>query len=177
MWRGLLQKYTMGAQQWGPNGRKENKSKHQEAKDETDWKRVWEKKVKARLEIDGVIVDCWSTLILVSQGCCLGRLASFSFSNLWLSLGVDQTWQPVYFSLFFLSCQPLYSSKSLSFSSFISFLSYYCGFIPLSTFLVFFLSLSLQTVRHHAESSGLEKEQQERGEFSQPRVKGESGAG
>ena len=38
------------------------------------------------LEIDGVIVDCWASLISVSQGCCLGELASSLLSNLWLSL-------------------------------------------------------------------------------------------
>lgn len=54
-----------------------------------------EKKVKAVLEIDGVIVDCWLALILVSQSCCLGTLASFSPSYLWLSPQVDQTCQPV----------------------------------------------------------------------------------
>lgn len=79
-------------------------------------------KVKARLEIDGVIADCWLALILVFQGCCLGKLASFLLSNCSLSLRVDQTWQPVYVSLsFFPSCQPflLYSSQSKSLSSYL----------------------------------------------------------
>lgn len=42
--------------------------------------------MKARLEIVGVIVDCWSALILVPQGRCLGELAPFSLSSLCLSL-------------------------------------------------------------------------------------------
>lgn len=60
--------------------------------------------MKASLEIDGAIVDCWSALILVAQCCCLLELASFLLSNLCLSAGLDQTWQPVYVSpfLFFL---------------------------------------------------------------------------
>lgn len=80
-------------------------------------------KAKARLEIDGVIVDCWSALILVSQGRCLGKPASFllfqlpSLSNSWPNLA---TW--THFSIFFFtSCQPflLYSSQSKSLSSYL----------------------------------------------------------
>lgn len=92
--------------------------------------------------------NCWLlvALILVSQGCCLDELASFSLSNLCLSLGVDKPGNPYTVCQFPPPSPALFSSQSLSFSSFISFLSYYCGRIPLSRFLSFF-SLSIPLFR------------------------------
>lgn len=110
----LCYRNTQRWEQWGLKGRKENKSVFQEGKDEKDWKREWEKEVKASLEIDGVIVDCWSALILVSQGCCLRELASCSLSNLCLS----QDWSKpgnLYTFLYFFPTLTLYSSQSLLF--------------------------------------------------------------
>lgn len=115
-------------------------------------------KAKARLEIDGVIVDCWSALILVSQGRCLGKPASFllfqlpSLSKSWPNLA---TWTR--FSTFFylLPTFPLVFIPveiPLLLSSF-------CRIIEASShWASSFLSISFfKRVRLHAESSGLEK--------------------
>ncbi len=117
--------------------------------------------------------NCWRLVssYLGFSGLLSGRAGFFlAFQSLSLSRS-GQTWQPVYFSLFFPSRQPLYSSQSLSFSSLISFLSYYWGLIPLSMFLFFSFHPSFQTVRHHAESSGLEKSSRRGGSAASRRSK------
>lgn len=117
--------------------------------------------MKASLEIDGVIVDCWSALILVSQGCCLRRLASFlAFKSLSLSRTRPNLATCLPFSIFFPSPVTLYSSQYV-----FSLLLYLISFILLlphpTEHIYLFSSLSIppfrQTDRHHAASSGLEK--------------------
>lgn len=136
-------------------------------------------KAKARLEIDGVIVDCWSALILVSQGRCLGKPASFllfqlpSLSNSWPNLA---TW--THFSIFFLPLANLSSCihPSQNPSPLIFFLSYYWGLVPLSIFLSF--HLFLQTSQASCREQWTGKEQREMGESATSlRVRGESAAG
>lgn len=146
-------------QQWGIKGRKQNKSEDQGGKDEEDWKSGREEEVKASLEIDGVIVDCWSALILVSQGCCLRRLASFlPFKSPSLSRTTPNLATRLPLSIFPLSpalvLLPIcVLSPPLSHFFYIIVASSHWAYLSL------FLSFhpSLQTVRHHAEGSGLEK--------------------
>lgn len=134
------------------------------------------KNVKARLEIDGVIVDCWLVLIWASQGCCLGRM--LSFYPISVSLGVDQTWQPAYFSLFSLFFLALYFFPYLCFSPL---LSPFCHIVVASSHWAShvsfssLLSLHLSTVREGAVD--WKRAAGGRGECSHLGVKGESVAG
>lgn len=129
--------------------------------------------MKASLEIDGVIVDCWSALILVSQGCCLRELASCSLSNLCLS----QDWSKpgnLYTFLYFFPTLTLYSSQSLLF--------YLLSVILLWSHPIGHVSVLFPSLPSDSQTPCREqwtgKEQQEREGGVQPaEVKGESAAG
>lgn len=86
---------------------------------------------RVREEGESQVGNCWCNCWLLvgsylgSSGLLSGR-AGFFLTLQSLSLGVDQIWHPYIFSIFSSPC----ILPNLSFFSFISFLSYYCGLIP-----------------------------------------------
>lgn len=173
--REVYYKHTQGV--LGAEGER-MRVKYLEAKDERDWERESEKKkVKARLEIDGVIVDCWLVLIWASQGCCLGRM--LSFYPISVSLGVDQTWQPAYFSLF--SLLFFYPCIFSRISVFPPLLSPFCHIVMVSSHWASHVSFSsLLSLHPSTVSEGAvdwKRAAGGRGERSHLGVKGESVAG
>lgn len=119
--------------------------------------------MKARLEIDGVIVDCWSPLILVSQGCCLGMHTFQSLSHSWSGPNLATR---MLFSIFLSFVSPFFYLFSL----------FPLWTHPIDRFLSF-LSFCPSPQTDVTQKAVGWKEQQEKGRVQPDGVKGESAAG